>query len=182
MNRKRWRRGALVIGCCLVPVQAHFDLSCKTNRIKKPEGTLIHNFLYDMAALQYEFFSLETLKLLLIFGPLYGAARIMDPKVHHYFYNDTFNKNMGCVPKKISRSMQAIPIAIAVGYSLFVFNSWSDELAVSARVFAAGLIPLELLKKLLKKTLHFNPCLRPKSEFFDCSKRCFGGLPGIYGV
>ena len=175
MNLKLSYAAVTVIIVSGASINARFDLSCKTSLIKKPDKGLIYNFGYDTLAMQYELLSLETLKLLLIFGPLYGAARMVDAKVHDCFFCSDLHKNTGCVSRKLSGALQAVPIAIALGYSAFVLNPWSEQLATSARVFASGLIPLELLKKLFKKTLHFDPCLRPECEFFN--KRTFGGFP-----
>lgn len=165
-----------ILSCCSTPVAAYFDLSCTTDKIVKPEGRLVHNFFYDTAALHYEIFTWETLKLALIFGALYGAAHVMDSKVHDCFYCSDSHKNKGCMSRTASKFMFAVPTIIALSYTAFVFNSWSEELSVSARVFASGLLPLEILKSLFK-TAQLQPCLRPKCEFFDKSKQYYGGFP-----
>lgn len=177
MNRKLSYLALVGIIFSGTSLDAHFDLSCKTSRIKKPEGSLLHNFLYDTVALQYEFFSLETFKLLLIFGSLYGVSRLIDSRVHDCFYCAETHKNTGYMSHALNRAMKGVPIAVALGYSACMFNPWSEHLSTSARVFASGLVPLELIKKLFKEVLEYDYCLRPSCEFFDHKKRYYGGFP-----
>lgn len=145
--------------------------------IEEPEGPLLYKFAYDMIYLNASLLSIDSLKLGLVFTPWYIAARSADEQVHSCFYCSDTHKNCCQMSKECHSAADKGAIVIASGLASMAILPWFDEdLRVTARVYAAGLVPLWGLKNAFKRVQH-NGCLRPKCEYFSKDKKYYGGCP-----
>lgn len=170
----------LGIFLCLFPVTTietkPFCVECDATNVTEPQGNLLQNFLYDTGVLHYELMSTETLKLLVLFTPLYIASRHIDDHIHSCFYCPETHTNLRSMDSTACTFLVNAPLAISCVLAAGMFYPWNDEFATSARVFSSGLLPLWLVKNFFKEVKH-DGCLRPKCEFFKQHKRYYGGCP-----
>lgn len=122
------------------------------------------------------FFSWDSLKVIVIFTPLYVTARLIDQNIHNRFYCPQHHKNINQLPRCCYNFADVgLPIAL-VGLSMLSLYPYNDELQATAQVFAVSL-PFTWIGKKILKTFKTPGSLRPPNQLFNKHKRTFGGCP-----
>lgn len=134
------------------------------------------HLVYDALRLGVNLFSMESVKVLTGFAPLFIITRRFDESLHMKFYDDVNHKNINQLPQvchTFAKDGIAIPMLLVSG--LWIYG-WNDDLRQTGRMAAIG-IPFVQCGKDLIKQLRLRFCLRPWHENFSSKERASGGFP-----
>lgn len=126
--------------------------------------------------LNVKLFSMETVKVITAFTPVYLASRMFDERIQVKFHDRQYHKNINQLPKTCHTLAQCgigIPMVLLSSLALW---GWNEDLRMTARLFAIGL-PFVQSGKDIIKSLQFKSCLRPWHEDFGKEQRSSGGFP-----
>jgi hypothetical protein len=130
----------------------------------------------DALMLNVNLFSLDSIKIITGFTPLYLGSRMIDESLQENFHDRINHKNIHQLPKKchdIAHYGIGVPM---VFLSSLAFWGWNEDLRMTARLFAIGLPFVHSGKDIIKK-FRFKSCLRPWHEDFGSQNRSSGGFP-----
>lgn len=162
------------------------ELSIVKKRMRKKYpprfGPIVGNFVkdvfYDAIMINYNLFTWDSFKVITAVFPLFIGARMIDDRLHHWFYDPKHHRNINQMPlpglcEGIAEFSIAAPI---VFFGLQMFFSKDHEIRETNKVFLIGM-PFVIWGKEIIKQFRFDACLRPWREEFSCKRRSFGGLP-----
>lgn len=148
----------------------------KKNRIIHKAAHFIGEIIVDALMLNLNILSMRTVHVLTGFTPVYLASRMIDERVQNHFYDGDHHKNIFQLPQKchnVAHYGVGVPMVFLSSLALW---GWTEDLRMTARLFAIGLPFVHSGKDIIKK-LRFNACLRPWHENFGRDKRSSGGFP-----
>lgn len=134
------------------------------------------SLLQDFWVFNKNLVSINTIKIMGSFAPIYGAARAMDSKIHACFYCPRHHKNKRQLPKGLYNTVHYGIGVVMVGLASLGLWAHDDHLRRTAQLYAVTLPYTWLIKDLLK-TIKTDACLRPKNQWFSKHKRYYGGCP-----
>ena len=159
------------------------DVLCKSSfdNGKKKKTTFcqgVQNFFRNVADIHKDMFSRDSLKVLVAAAPFYAQARKLDPHLHECFYNCDNHTNICQLFKddfceKLDYIASIPPLIFASG---LVFSK-NERIKTAAKIYLTGLPFVLITKKILKKIIKKDICLRPRNGCFDKCKVHYGGFP-----
>lgn len=150
--------------------------SVKKKRFAHRAARFMGEIIVDAVMLNVSLLSMQTVKVITGFAPVYLASRMVDENVQSHFYDPQRHKNINQFPQgchNIAKYGVGVPM---VALSSLAFFGWNEDLRMTARLFAIGL-PFVQSGKDIIKSLRFKSCLRPWHEDFGRKKRSSGGFP-----
>lgn len=144
--------------------------------IMNKTGHFLADAVMDAFRLHRYLFSVTTAQIVTAITPAYILARSVDEDVQYRFYDPQHHKNINQFPKKCHEvAKYGVGIPMIFLSSLMVWAP-SDDIRMTARIFAIGLPFVHSGKDILKK-IDTRACWRPWHEDFSNTKRSAGGFP-----
>jgi hypothetical protein len=123
-----------------------------------------------------DIFTKDTLKIMAALAPPYIIGRVVDKKVHRCFYCPRHHYNVKQLPRWCYHCANHGLTVELIALSALSFYPCNKKLQTTAQVFAISL-PLTWVGKKVLKLFKTNACLRPRNQYFDPSKKAYGGCP-----
>jgi len=120
--------------------------------------------------------SVDTLKIILAFVPLYTVARVFDKQTHNYFYCHKHHKNKHQLPTCAYHGVDVGLGIVMVSLASLAFFGSEERIRHTGRLYIETLPYTWVIKKILKE-IKFGGCERPKNEWFCKNKTVYGGCP-----
>lgn len=178
VGRMKWRFvPTLIFFLCAVneSTLAQKKRHCYHTRMYKAFRVL-GEIIEDAILLNVKLFTIDSVKIVTAATPFYLSARMIDEDVQTNFHDRECHVNINQFPKKcheIAQKGVGVPMVLLSSLALW---APSENLRMTARMFAIGLPFVHSGKDIIKK-LDNNICLRPWHEDFNHHKRSTGGFP-----
>jgi membrane-associated phospholipid phosphatase len=140
---------------------------------------LLHNFLKDLIAVNKQVYtSVDTLKILTWFLPVYLLARYSDDTIHASFYDAALHQNINQMSSAAHKLANSGVTALTVFLALLpIVPGINQELYRTSSMFGKGVVSLAVLRTFLKNTLKARSSCRPWHQSYSNKQRALGGFP-----
>lgn len=149
---------------------------CKKRKLHYTSVDYLGELIFDAVDLNWQLLSLDSVKILTAFMPVYIITRMVDDPVQINFYDSSCHRNINQFPKACHNIAQygvAVPMVALSSLALFAPD---EDLRLTGRMFAIALPFVHSGKDIIKK-LEFKSCLRPWHQDFGRESRSTGGFP-----
>lgn len=136
----------------------------------------VESLIKDAVEVNYNLFSINTVKIITAFTPLYITTRMIDERVHKNFHDREHHKDINKMPSTLCKVVGKLGDVGIIAFTSLAIFAPNEQVRTTARIFGLG-AGFALLTKDLIKELHIDAGLRPWCEKFDSKKRSYGGFP-----